>query len=179
MNLFENLITYYENDNLDTFLEMAKLLPDQANKEVCGNLDLFIYFSSCQDSHGPRIKFYGGNKETSTTQKSPTYTFSINGAEKVVLQSWMNKKNCPNAFNKNTLKQIHDFINATLPILLLVWFYKLDEARALYYFQGHYDLKTILNYIDELDEITKQELLKAKNLDELHDMCKRYSVYTF
>lgn len=179
MNLFENLIKYYESDELTELLEMAKLMPDQANKDNCGELDVYIYFSPCQDSHGPRIKFYGGSKETRDTRKAPSYTFSVNGAEHLELQTWMNKKNCPNAFDKNIVNNVSSFINKTLPILLLVWFYKLDESRALYYFQGHYDFNSLLNYIDEVDEETKRELLKSKDLNDLHDKCKRYSVYNF
>lgn len=179
MNLFENLITYYENDELDTLLEMSHLSAKRADKNRCGEFDTFIYFSQCLDSHGPRIKFYGGSKETQTTRTAPTYTFDKDGPGEVILQSWMNKKSCPNAFDKKCLEQISNFIKKTLPILLLVWFYKLNEDDALAYFQGYDSFEDLLNNINEPDKETKQELFKSKDLNDLHDKCKRYSVYNF
>lgn len=180
MDLFENLqMMYGTEDDTYAILEMSKLLPHKANKNNCGDLNVFVYFSSCLDSHGPRVKFFGGSKETNSTRNSPTLTFGLNGAEKVLTRSWMNKKNCPYAYNEKIINNVKQFVNKTLPILLLVWFEKLDESDALDYFQGSYDFNKLLSFINELDDLTKQELLKSKDLNDLHDKCKRYNVYTF
>ena len=182
--LFENLQKMHEAENMqylkeDLLLEMAKLLPDQADKNITGDLDVYIYFSVCQDAHGPRIKFDGGTKETSNTHKAPSYTFSVDGPGNVLLQNWMNKKNTPNAFNKNILNNVSNFINTTLPILLLTWFEKLDEGYALWYLQGILKFEDMLKRIILNDEILENEILKVKDLKELHDFCKRSNLYTF
>lgn len=183
MNLFENLqlMKFVDEDDNDRYSlnEMAKLTPKRANKEICGDMPIYIYFSPCLDSHAPRVKFYGGSKETESTRDAPSFTFNINGAERVELQKWMTKKVCPNAYDDNILEKVKDFINRTLPVLLLVWFKKLDEDDALAYFQGHDSFKEMLNCINELDEQTKNELINSENLIDLHDKCKRYSLYTF
>lgn len=178
--LFENLqlMHKYEDDTY-AILEMSKLVPHKANKNNCGNLDVFVYFSPCLDSHGPRVKFFGGTKETNSTRNSPSLTFGINGAEKVLLQKWMNKKNCPNAFDETIINNVKQFVNKTLPILLLVWFEKLDESDALDYFQGIYTFDKLLTCIVDTTDEVKIELLKSKNLDELHDACKRFCMYSF
>lgn len=181
MELFENLITYYENDLDDRYAlnEMAKLTPKRADKDVCGDIPIYIYFSPCLDAHGPRVKFYGGTKETESTRNAPSYTFGVNGSIELKLQSWMNKKNCPNAFDENILEKVSEFINKTLSILLLVWFGKLDEDDGLAFFQGHDSFEEMLQCIKEFDEEVKQELITSKDLNDLHDKCKKLNVYIF
>lgn len=180
MNLFENLQLMHDvEDKSYAILEMSKLVPHKANKNNCGDLDVFVYFSPCLDSHGPRVKFFGGTKETNSTRNSPSLTFGINGAEKVLIQSWMTKKNCPNAYNEKIINNVKQFVNKTLPILLLVWFEKLDESDALDYFQGKYTFDELLFYITDTTEEVKNELLKAKDLNDLHDRCKRFCMYSF
>lgn len=85
---------------------MSKLLQRKASDEVKHPIPEFIYFSPILTGHGPRIKFYGGTKETSTTDKSPTYTITQDGAGELVLQPWMNKKNSPNAFDRAVLDKV-------------------------------------------------------------------------
>lgn len=175
-NLFENLQLLNESEEL---FEMAKIMPEFANDKNCGGkLDVYIYFSTCKAGHSPRVKFFGGTKETKNSDKAPTFTFDSNGAGEIILQPWMNKKTCPNAFNKSIINNVKKFINATLPILLMVWFDRLDESYALKYFEGSFDLNTLINKVDAEDYV-KTELLKANNLNELHDMCKRFCMYNF
>ena len=179
--LFENLQKMHEveeNENLRELYEMAKLVPKYANKENTNNLNVTIFFSQSLGSHGPRIKFDGGNDKEKDTRKMPTYTFGINGAKELILQDWMNKKNTPNAFDKDVLNNVINFINATLSLLLLTWFRKLDEATTLNYFQGFILFNDILKEIEVNDEILEKEILKVKNLKELHDFCKRANLYT-
>lgn len=131
-----NKIYYPYTAGSDEVLGMSKLLQRKASDEVKHLIPEFIYFSPILAGHGPRIKFYGGTKETSTTDRSPTYTITQDGAGELVLQSWMNKKNCPNAFNKTVLDNVERSINLVYPGLLLVWLQHLDESDLLDYLQG-------------------------------------------
>lgn len=79
-------------EDKQSLFEMAKLIQDYADESLCGDFGEFIYFSPSLDSHGPRVKFYGGTKETSTTRKAPTLAFTNNGETELRLEPWMDKK---------------------------------------------------------------------------------------
>lgn len=163
----------------DTILEMAKLMSDYADEELCGDFGEFIYFSPSQDSHGPRVKFYGGTKETSKTKKAPSLAFTNLGKTELILQPWMDKKNCPNAFDKEYVEKVHNFIQRTLPILLLVWYDKLDESRALKYFEGSLPIDKLLSYCTDIKEDNLRKIKSFTDLKELHKFCLKNSVYKF
>ena len=166
-----------ENENL-YFTEMSKLTKKYASPDF-GDFGDFIYFSPCNSSHGPRIKFSGGTKETSsTTQNAPTMAYDINGNCIPEIASWMDKKNCPNGFDNKYLQKVENFINKTKAILLLVWFGKLDEADALEYFKGNLTLVDIINCCDISEDIL-DVLVKSKNLEELHKKCIKFNLYNF
>ena len=179
MDLFENLQKAGLLEDTEELFEMAKLLPKHADEDKRGELDVYIYFSGNQGSHGPRVKFYSGNPKPHPTRQDISLLFGINGAKDVHYENWMNKKNSPNAYDTKIINNVKQFVNKTLPILLLVCFRKLDEAEALYYFQGNYTLKELLEFVYEEDNDIKEELLKCKNLKDLHEFCKRSSVYNF
>lgn len=166
-----------ESENI---LEMSKLIKPQADKSL-GDFGEFIYFSPCLDSHGPRIKFYGGTKATSTTRKSPTMKFTKTGETDVEIYQWMDKKNCPNAFDSEYTNKVHNFIQKTLPILLLVWFEKLDEAWALEYFKGNINLKKLITYIIDIDDkhINNINNIEPLTLTKLHKYCLDNNLYKF
>ena len=161
--------------NEDIFYEMSKLTQKYADEELCGDFGEFIYFSPCLDSHGPRVKFYGGTKETSTIRNAPTLAFTNNGETTIELAAWMNKKNCPNAFDNNYIQKISDFIQKFLPILLLVWYGKLDESDALKYFEGDLSLENLLLCVTDTDK----DITKYKELKSLHDFCINNNIYKF
>lgn len=161
----------------DEVLGMSKLLQRKASTEVKDLIPEFIYFSPVLAGHGPRIKFYGGTKETSTTDRSPTYTVTQNGAGELALQSWMNKKNCPNAFNKTVLDKVKGFIDLVYPGLLLVWFQHLDESDLLDYLQGRDSWDSMVSNIT-CGEAAKQKILQCENWSKLDEVCKRYKLYS-
>lgn len=161
----------------DEVLGMSKLLQRKASDEVKHLIPEFIYFSPILAGHGPRIKFYGGTKETSTTDKSPTYTITQDGAGELVLQPWMNRKNCPNAFDRTVLDKIKKFINLVYPGLLLVWFQHLDESDLLDYLQGRDCWNSMLSNII-CDDSTKHEILQCENWSELDEVCKMHKLYS-
>lgn len=164
-----------ESDNL---CEMAKLMTDFADKSICGDFGKFIYFSQSLDSHGPRIKFYGGTKETGTTRKAPTMSFTNDGDKELILQPWMNKKNCPNAFDDNYIENVENFIDKLLPILLLVWYEKLDEGFSQKYFEGFISLKDLLRTSD-FDPDIVTSMMNIVDMNELHEFCKKNNLYKF
>ena len=158
---------------------MSKLRYKYADKKLFDeNFGEFIYFSPVLDSHGPRVKFYGGSARTNTTRTAPSLSFSVDGVQKVILQNWMNKDNCPNAYDKSFLDPLIRMVNNIRPILLLVWFLKLDEADSLHYFEGDCKFEDLIKEIDADDEV-KAEICKCKNMNELHEVCKKYNLYSF
>lgn len=152
---------------------MSKIVDKYAIPSISSDIGKFVYFSESNSSHGPRIKFYGGTKETSSTKDAPTLAYDINGYCTLELADWMNKKNCPNAFDTRYLARLEYFINANKPILLLVWFKHLDEADALAYFHGQITFEDLLENIEfDIPE-------KVESLPELDDYCLSNKLYTF
>lgn len=95
----------------------------------------------------------------------------------LILQSWMNKKNCPNAFNKAVLDKVERFINLVYPGLLLVWFQHLDESDLLDYLQGRDSWEAmLLNII--CNDSAKQKILQCENWSDLDIVCKTYKLYS-
>ena len=43
----------------------------------------------------------------------------------------MDKKNCPNAFDRTVVSNLSKFVNAVLPLLLLMWYERIDEAAVV------------------------------------------------
>lgn len=162
----------------DIICEMAKLIPDYADESLCGDFGDFIYFSSSLDSHCPRVKFYGGTKETSTTRNAPSLAFTDEGKTEVRVAQWMNKKNCPNAFNQEYVEKVEKFVNKLLPILLLVWYGKLDEGFAQKYFEGFISLKDLLRTTDVNSDIVAN-MMNIVDMKELHKFCKKNNLYKF
>ena len=103
--------------------------------------------------------------------------FDVNGNTEVEVFDWMNKKNCPNAFDKTYIEKVTNFVMMTYPILLLVWFKRLDEAEALDYFQGRETLQELLDFIDfDNNDINKTQI---KTVTELDNVCKQFDLYNF
>ena len=157
---------------------MAKLSKKYADKSRCNNFGEYIYFSEVQAEHSPRIKFYGGTSETRATTSAPSYTITRNGVGQLELESWMPKKNCPNAFDDEYLAGVKSFINSHIAILLLVWFRRLDEADGLAYFVGLADLTQLIFNID-CDDSLLADAADIDNEEELHKFCLDNNLYTF
>ncbi len=163
----------------ETIEAMSKLRYKYADRSLFDeNFGDFIYFSPVLDSHGPRIKFYGGSKETSTTRNAPSLAFDLDGNTTVILQNWMTKKNCPNAFDNKFLDTLTKAVNSIRPILLLVGFLKLDEADALHYFEGSCSWIDLLNEI-QVENNIKDKLVECNSMKQLDDLCKKYKLYSF
>ena len=160
-------------------LEMAKIVKHNADKNICGDFGDYIYFSKAKGSHSARIKFYGGSKESNNTEDAPTMKFDNDGNTELVLQPRMNKKNCPNAYDKNYLKLVSNFVKRALPVLLLVWYGKVDESDAVRYFEGTDTLERMIRFGTNMKPKTAHTLMKASNMEELHRLCKQLDVYNF
>lgn len=161
----------------EPLFEMAKLMKDYAKDDIADFGD-FIYFSQSNSSHGPRIKFSGGTKQTYKTSDAPTMSFTVDGVTELELQPWMTKKNCPNAFDKSYVDKVTNFVHTMLPVLLLTWFEKLDEGYTLKYFEGNLNLQALLNKCD-VDYDIKRQLTSVNDLEELHIICKKLNLYKF
>jgi len=162
----------------DELIEMVRIDAKYANKAITGPIPGFIYFSHCNGHHGPRVKFYGGTNETKYTENAPLYEFGIDGPKDVFLPDWMNKNNCPNAFDKNCIDVVKIFIERHLAILLLTWFNKLDEADVLEYFLGHISFDVLLDQIDVSGSV-KDIILECKTEKDLYKVCKELDLYKF
>ena len=165
----------YSSYKKDNIFCMSKLTDKYADISLTGDFGQFIYFSPVMHSGGPRIKFYGGTKQTNRTKTAPTLVLSKRGAETVELADWMNKQNCPNAFDDEYLSKVEPFANKFISILLLVWFNHLDESDALAYFNGQLSWEDLLESIDIEDE----DLLDCSTLEELHRYCLLNDYYSF
>lgn len=167
------------NHTYDDIFCMSKLTAKRADTSITGKIYGFIYFSEALAGHGPRIKFAGGTAETNTTHTAPSLLISQNGAEEVELQSWMNKKNCPNAFDDKVVTAVCDFADKFVSLLLLTWFKKLDESETLLYFQGIESFSELLENIENVSDDIYEEIQHCKTLDELHQFCKAHQLYQF
>ena len=151
---------------------MSKILEKYAIPEICQDVGKFIYFSESNSSHSPRIKFYGGTSETSSARNSPSLAFDSFGNCRLELADWMNKKNCPNAFDDEYLAHLENFVRNNLPILLLVWFHHLDEGDALAYFHGQISFDALIKSIEDMPA-------EATSMCELDSICRLHDLYTF
>ena len=160
----------------EDILCMAKLTSKYADKSITGVIHDFVYFSNCNQSHEPRIKFYGGTSHTMSTKNAPSMSFGISGEPELVIYDWMNKKNCPYAFDKQVIEDIRYFIIKNRPILLLVWFRKLNEEDALHYFEGTLNWEELVDCIGWKDNQIEHI---CKTMDQLHEQCLKYNMYQF
>jgi hypothetical protein len=140
---------------------------------------LEVIISEALAGHGPRIKFAGGTAETNTTQTAPSLLISQNGAEELELQSWMNKKNCPNAFEDKVVTAVCDFADKFVSLLLLTWFRKLDESETLLYFQGTESFSELLENIENVSDDIYEEIQCCETLTDLHQFCLKNKLYRF
>lgn len=162
----------YVHESEDIFA-MSKIVDKYAIPDIVKLIGKFVYFSESNSSHAPRIKFYGGSKETASSQKAPTLEFNADGECTVILADWMNKKNCPNAFDNDYISNLNLFVKNMKSILLLVWFRHLDESDALAYFHGNISLQQLLDDVEfELPD-------NIKTIDDLDSFCKSNGLYKF
>lgn len=131
----------------------------------------FIYISSSNSSHGSRIKFNGGSTETCDSTTAPTLKFDNEGNCTVITQKWMNKQNCPNAFDKKVIDNLQRFVKSVLPLLLLLWYRKIDEAAVVEYF---IQVESFEELIKELEFPTS-----IQNMEDLDKYCKSNNLYSF
>lgn len=157
----------------DTFF-MSKLVARKADISRTGVIHDYIYFSECNDSCDPRIKFYGGTIQTKGIRNAPSMSFGVNTEPKVMLQHWMNPENCPRAFDDKVIEDLKQFIRKNKPILLLVWFGKLDETDALDYFQGYMEWEELISCILWNNEILEYS---CSTTEELHYICLKENMY--
>ena len=163
---------------VDSLIYLSKLTKRYADTQICEDFGDFIYFGEGFIEVLPRIKFYGGTSDTRSTKNAPSYTVTRNGAGELVLEDWMTKKNCPNAFDSDYVSRIASFIDDHVAVLLLVWFCRLDEADALTYFEGTWSWDNLLNSID-CDSHLTDKLRSVRNEADLHTFCLANDLYTF
>ena len=162
------------NDESEFIFCMSKLSSKYADEDITGVIHGYIYFSESNDSHGPRIKFYGGTKESASTKDAPSMKFGINTDPELVLHHWMNKKNTPYAYDDKIINDVREFIVQHRPLLLLVWFKHLDEADLLQYFYGRITWSELLGDID-----TDNDVSDIVTMSQLDQFCKENNLYQF
>lgn len=159
---------------------MSKLRSDLALIDRTGEIPGFIYFSEALAGHGSCIKFYGGSRETQNTTNCPSMLMSKeHGAEAVEVLPWHTKENCPNAWNTKVTDMVSEFVNRNLPLLLLVWFQKLDESYLLKYFEGAWSWKATLSYVTDISDDIKQQIIESQSVVDLHQLCIANQLYEF
>ena len=131
----------------------------------------FVYISHSDGGHGPRLKFNGGTSETNKSRTAPTLKFDSGGNCQVVTQKCMNKQNCPNAYDSNVVNGLSKFINLTLPLLLLLWYDRIDEASVVEY------LVQVESFEEFLGEYNFPYSIKS--MKELDTYCRKNNMYSF
>ena len=150
----------------------AKLTSKYADTTRTGEILDFIYFSPVQAGHGPRIKFYDGVHKK--TADSPYIEFGVDDMPTIDRSQYSRKDN-PNVFDDAYVNTIISFVIRTRPILLLVWFMRLDQADALHYFEGSISWKELLDDI----ECDNQNIGKCNDYEDLHNFCEENNLYSF
>ena len=159
-----------ECESLDDILCMAKLSSKYADKSITGEFGDSIYFSKAQHSTGPRIKFYSGGKSHSS-RDFPSLTFSVQGVGNII----GDEKNNPYLSDKEYVDNVKAFVHRFLPLLLLTWYYRLDEADLQKYFEGTCSWKSLLSST-EINELTS---CPNGDIEQLHEICLANDLYTF
>lgn len=155
----------------DDVFGMSRVRTKYCRPELKKLIPGFIYVSSKEASHGPRVKFDGGTKETNKKGTCPSMAFDKDGNCKVLLQPWMNKDNCPNGYDNDTVNKVKTFVNMELPVLLLMWFERVDEATAYNYLQGFVDFEELVEEAGIPSSVT--------NMKELDEYCRQNDLYSF
>lgn len=123
-----------------------------------------------------RIKFYGGNSKSKNTKDSTIYVFQYRwGNQELVKSHSLNSKDYPYAFDNSVVSDVKNFIKRNRPLLLLVWFRRLDEADLLEYFCGRLSFEDLLRCIDCPDG----EIQECDSMKSLHETCKLLGLYKF
>lgn len=156
----------------DDIFAMSKIKKEYSRSDITNLIPEFIYFSEIRAGHGPRIKFYGGTKQTKNKEDLPSIRFEpYSDVTEVETLPWMNKKNCPNAYDPDVLNKLREFIQYVKPVLLLVWYRQVDEADALEYFHNHLSLQDMLEKNDSY--------LEPCTLEYLDSYCRDHNLYSF
>lgn len=150
---------------------MSTIRSKNAIPEAKKLIPQFIYISSVDGNHGPRLKFSGGSSETDRSKTAPTMAFDNNGDCSLVLQKWMNKSNCPNAFDASVISGLKRFVKTFLPVLLLTWYERIDEGIAVEYMIAVSDLREIVEQVSDATNI--------RNLIDLDSYCRQNGLYSF
>ena len=150
---------------------MSMVRAKHVREDVKSYIPVFVYVSHSDGGHGPRLKFNGGTSETNKSRTAPTLAFDNNGNCKVVTQSWMDKKNCPNAFDRTVVSNLSKFVNAVLPLLLLMWYERIDEAAVVEY------LVQVESFEDVVSEIGVPS--NVTTMKELDKYCRENNLYSF
>lgn len=174
--------------SLDDAFAMTMIRPEKMDVNRTGKVSVPIYISEEQASHGPRIKFYGGTKETAKSKDMPSYPFSSEGpGNRPILADWMDKQNCPNGFNATVLNELKNFITKLLPILYLCWFNIVNQDVCEDYIRGINSISEVLDNIVEnlrffeiLDNSQIEKLIEefkpVKTLEQLDSVCRKYQI---
>ena len=73
------------------------------------------------------------------------------------------------------VENVKSFVHKFLPLLLLTWYYRLDEADLQKYFEGTCSWKSLLSST----EISALTSCPNGDIEQLHEICLANDLYTF
>ena len=149
---------------------MFKIRTKHCLPELKPLIPTFIYVSSKEASHGPRVKFAGGTAKSNGKFTCPSMSFDKEGNCKLELHSYMTPKEYPNCYDSDVLNRVEAFIKKSLPILLLMWFEVVDESTCYNYLQGIDPLSDVIEELGAPSSIT--------TLQQLDVYCREHNLYT-
>lgn len=172
--MFYQVRTYY--DYSEEFW-MSVLRQNRVNPEI-GEIPFDIYISDkLPGKERPLIKFDGGTEKTQGQKTMPSMFVTSTGSGAIELQMFMNKENCPNAYDKDKIAVLDRFLEKYHTILMLVWYKKLEKAEAIRFFKGAESLNQVIQNITDVDETVKDLLQNVTTLQEVADIMMKHRVY--
>lgn len=158
----------YIKSSQDVF-GMSKIKTKHCLPQLKPLIPTFIYVSSMEAGHGARVKFAGGASESNGKFTCPSMSFNTEGNCKLELENHMDRKNYPNCFDTGVLERVEAFIHKCLPILLLMWYGRVDENTCYNYLQ---DVDPLIDVVADLGAPSS-----ITTLEQLDVYCRQHNLY--
>lgn len=156
----------------------SELTQQMENAKATGQPWDFIAFGPKKDPDlGPLVRFYGGAAATAITASAPSMTFDVFGNCEVLMGTWMNEENCPNAYDKMFVGKVRRFVQQLLPVLFLVYLGRLHAADVMDCLGRKTTWETMLSAITGLPEEDYLRLQYAEDSFVLHRLMFDIGLY--
>ena len=77
------------------------------------------------------------------------------------------------------MDKVYRFVNTFKPLLLLLWYFELDEPYLQQYFEGTSSWSNLLDKVTTQNYEADKAIKSCKSLDELDQICIKFGLYNF